>query len=1164
MRHAPLAILLALAYPNLDVYAEDTYIVTDPKGKAVFQVHFFGMGEHSPPKPPAPGVNNFHSTWSLTDAQKNMAREGLRYWAEVIQPRADYLPAQINVWTAEEENAEAIAPLMPNVPFDATRLQAALTGRNPMRGKESDAELEIGRLPIDSHPALPSQQPGGGNGDLSIIIRHELAHALGLTDTIFGYLRPRFAAKGSSWRTHLRDDNGNPARAGQEIMCSGCTPPADERQGFDLRRNRGYFSGEHVSEVLAGAMPGMPVKLNDENGLVNNDNLLHSGLTGSMVSHYAYRNYTAFMEAELAALQDLGYTIDRRNFFGHSVYGDGQTLANRSGYFARNAEGTGYLAGQANGATLGLGLHVYGSRNRISQQADLLTVGAGGAGVRVDGEGNTISIEPGVRVHADGLNGRGVMFAYGKGHALIQRGDVEALGEHGVALNFDFGHNASGDQKEYRGSYIRQGARLDNIALLPELAGALADNVDISGRVAGRAAAIHIADNALVGTINVMQGAQLQGDILSRYDQKDAAGQQRLTRLAFGRRADAQGRASDAADADFRFRYDGNISGPRNLELQTRGGITTLNGKVEVYAVHIGAGSTLGGAGSYALAPGGTFVNDGTLAAGDAIGRIAIQGNYRQTAQGQLRIRVDGQGRHDTLAVNGNAALAGRLTFVPVPGWYAPGWSTEIDSPVSVTGTTSGAFDLVQIEPPPGAPSMTVQARTAGYRLGAGEAATAPATLLADSTGQAPQTRAAAAVAVPVQPFAAERETGGVSGTGQTDSPTLTVQTAAQDGNRFRLSLTRATDAYSRYGDDANARAAGTALDRAAATATAALQPLYRALDFSAKDGSEVARGLHQLSPAGYSALFASSLDRERQLTALVDARERALSGESAGSDWQSFVVPFGSQARQAGDGAQIGYQSTGQGVLFGADTPLASGRWRVGLHGAVSHQSTRASSPDSGDGKVNAAELGVHARYAADPAQGGYWLGQARLGAEDASMDRNVAVGDYRGQNKAQWTGAFATLSAGGGYRWTLNRQVKLGVLAGLDYSRIARPALAEQGSATQLKLDAAHADAWQSRLGVDSGFNIEQASGTKMDAGLQLVWAHQLRAPNVTQHAELADSGFASSNRLAGRDALNVSVGLRYLMRHGPQLGLDLSSDLLRSGYDSMSGNLSVNWSY
>ena len=536
------AISMALGLSTLPAYAIESHLVYNAQGGAVFDARFFDVGDG--PFMPADGDDAppEESTWNINAQQKSKIVSALTYWANVLQPPAGQQPFIINVGTSDDEgNAFGGSQLVSSAPFSLTKLQAAFAGQNPGElDFGSHAQFTMGLLDYDTIAYQPSQIPRPSTTDLASVALHELAHGLGIMnmtveegtgdpdddappDFVATYM-PYYAETFGTWTEHLRDDNGNPAQRGQAILCTGC----DNEYGpnaFDVRLDRGYFTGDHVNEVLAGAMRGLPVKILGVDGSVDTDYMSHSELTNSLMSHQNYRNYTTFMEAELAMLQDMGYQIDRRNFFGFSVYGDGQTLVNQNGYSLRNAEGTGYIAGAYNTALLGLGLHIYGSNNQISQAADLLTAGAGGAGVRVDGEGNTLTVLPGTRIYADGLNGQGVMFTYGKDHNFIQRGDIQALGENGVAARFDFGHNLLGDATEYRGSYIRTYQIYDEDEdttyivdePLPELEGALVDNVDITGRIAGNLAAIYISSNALVNNINVMSGAQLQGDILSEY-----------------------------------------------------------------------------------------------------------------------------------------------------------------------------------------------------------------------------------------------------------------------------------------------------------------------------------------------------------------------------------------------------------------------------------------------------------------------------------------------------------------------------------------------------------------------------------------------------------------------------------------------------------------------
>ncbi|MGC4010207.1 MAG: autotransporter domain-containing protein [Pseudomonas sp.] len=816
------------------------------------------------------------------------------------------------------------------------------------------------------------------------------------------------------------------------------------------------------------------------------------------MSHQNYRNYTTFMEAELAALQDLGYQIDRRNLFGFSVYGDAQTLYNRNGYFQRDPSGTQYLVGAYNTTPLGLGLHVYGSNNLIYQQADLLTRGDGAAGARIDGEGNTLVVEPGTQIHADGLNGRGVLFAYGKDHNLIQRGDVQALGENGIAAEFNFGSNLMGNNIEYRGSYIHT-ANNAPAPLLPELEGALVDNVDISGRLAGSTAALSISSNALVNRINVMAGAQLQGDIVSAYNQQDNDGNQRLTQLSFGRLADSAGRATDQADANFRLRYDGNIQGINNLALNLRGGETSLNGQNQLYSVEVAEGATLAGNASYQLNANGEFTNRGTVAPGNSLGTIRVDGNYVQTESGQLLVEVNDKGAHDSLVVNGNADLAGRLSVAPLRGWYAPQWKMASSQLLQSTSTT-GAFDEVQ--------SVSV-------------------------------------------------------------SPTLSLLAAPQTNGSYLLSFNRASDAYAQYALSKSGSEVGHALSETASQVEAGntdRQKLYTTLDFSAADGSTVAKALEQLSPSAYSAMMASSLQREQQVADTISAREP---GKLRDDEWQAFIQPFGGNTRQNSDSHTVGFTNNSSGVIFGAETAASrDGNLVIGLHGAASKQSVNLKDPLHGDGNTSALELGVHARYAEDPMAGSYMLGSARIGYETGELKRKLNFDDYSAENKADWTGKSASLVGGGGYRFKLNDNVSLGPIATLTYTSLWRDGTHEKGAdGSTLKLKSQQFDSLRSSIGLNSAMKFPLDGGKAIKAEGQITWNHELLDTDLIQDATFANYQgvkFKSKNTVMDRDSMGLRGNIRYSLSENVDIGAGVASDLFRTGYNSVSGNLSLDWRF
>lgn len=387
--------------------AYETRVVTDHANTPLFQLRFFDQGEEYGNA--LSETEGEVSTWQLSAAQKDAVTQAVELWADILGPGANNaVPAAINVGTMNEVNADAISvanPTWQGTPWEGSSgLAGALIGDQSMN---PPAQIRIGKMNF-SIPDIPSPLPTGNGIDLVGTLYHEMGHALGISslalvgedddgNPVYG-----FDTEISPWDRHLVDRYGVTPTTDMEVVRSEpeTAPGADPVFTVGEMTESGVlFKGTHVSEVLAGALNGgLPIEGFEGDSL----DLSHIELDRSLMSHQDYRNYQVFMEAELAALQDIGYTIDRKNFYGFSVYGDNLTLSNGQGYFARNADGTAYLPGQPNTAAYGVGLHIYGSDNDITQTADLLACGTAGTGIRVDGEANTLRIAPGVHVSADG------------------------------------------------------------------------------------------------------------------------------------------------------------------------------------------------------------------------------------------------------------------------------------------------------------------------------------------------------------------------------------------------------------------------------------------------------------------------------------------------------------------------------------------------------------------------------------------------------------------------------------------------------------------------------------------------------------------------------------------------------------------------------------------
>ena len=558
--------------------------------------------------------------------------------------------------------------------------------------------------------------------DFAGTIRHELGHALGI---VFDHYKKNGQeiidediADKRSWTMHIVDQNGNPARPGLPIVTSA--KAKDPNRSFVVDEEvtpdgKGYlyFVGEHVTEVLDGATffgrSALPVNGWEESAKKGVYTFDGSHLeTAGMMSHRDYTNYTSFLEVELAVMQDLGYQLDRRAYFGRSIYGNGQNIVNEQGYFKRNDEGTAYLDNTYSVVPLGTGLHIYGSNNTVTQNANILTVGTGAAGVRVDGTGNTLIVPENTEIRADGPRATGLMVTYGSGHMVEQAGTVTAFGEGGTGVRFDFGSSSNGARDEYRGSYIRyirtvQGRDSANPGAIgeaknlplsdmdadtynankDELKGALVNHYNLSGALTGSENAIYIGRNAWVNNININKGASIQGNITSDWKHFGAAECEKIYDGVKGDGTDVL--AIQYNNSAYRYdgyipdlvtnvnfnadmSYNGNITGVDNMKMNVLSGALTYGGIANVASVQVAADAALFG-GTYMVndmsskmhsdfpvdATTGYVLNAGTIGAASADENMTINGNLSSNG----RLQAYGGGKGGQITVSGDAHIDG-------------------------------------------------------------------------------------------------------------------------------------------------------------------------------------------------------------------------------------------------------------------------------------------------------------------------------------------------------------------------------------------------------------------------------------------------------------------------------------------------------------------------
>ena len=1123
--------------------------VTHADGSPFLEFHVMKKGEE---------LDGTGSAANFTAKELREISSAAKAWSEYLGGKtANRSPVPVTFFKNTEENASAVSGAPDDWSPDR-RGYTAFAGalQRGWKATDEDSAVILGtalQITTDYEPRHVTKQTEAAA--LMPVMFHEFGHALGITNQSWAEddedededaPAPREFVPGtmSAFATHLRDMHGTPAKEGLKIV-----HVTDDGLDYDsvtteeARKDKSgkvfyagdddssgvTFKGTNVDEVLRGSpLAGVPVNGfemgEDSKGRIDYaPDLAHLEMRNSMMSHQEFRNYNTFLEAELAVLQDIGYKIDRRNFYGASVYADGQTITNRQGFFARDAKGAAYLEGVPNTSTYGAGLHVYGSGNTITQAADLLADGAGAVGIRIDGSGNSVTLEKGRRVTANGSNGMGVAVAWGHGHKVRLEGDVEATGKAGIGLSFDIGGNVVEEADVRRGSYLSTSGT--DRETLSALNGPLVDTASVAGSLRGTEA-IHIGALSYVKQVNIEEGASVSGPIVSEWDpealrrmpvakpdgsadgpssasdgdallarlgarsarmeevveESDAKnyigapeGDPLTTRLLFG--ADASGRPQGG----FSMEYAGDIRG-KSIDMAVSGGELSYGGTARVNSVTVEKGATLSGSGSLEAENGVT--NHGTVSpAGKEIGSMSVSRDYVQTGALDVQAKLDsGTASVDKLKV------AGKSTF-------AEGSEINVTFEPGFIGEEGAVLPL----------GSFVESGSGAEGLGNAQLS--------------------------------------VSGLG--DAFTVT-----REGDDIVISRTGYSAAA---GADGNSVAA--ALDASAGSATDEAKAIYTGLDFGG--AGSLASDLSSLSASLYNDSAKAAVAAGRFVTHTLERHQATPRAPGA----EAFLIPMGGRLTR---GTSQETRSTYGGLLSGAQKtfPAAGGTLTAGGFAAFLHHSDRFTGTGGSRSVTEGVHLGAHARYSPGSVPGLWAFGVVRGAVENTTMKRTVRAGGYSARTKAQWTSPQANLAAGIGHDFRITESLSAGPQAWIDYLALRRKAVTETGGAAALRVGGQTLQSLRGSVGARASWTPSPAA----ELQARVLWNHEFMSRGSVIRARFADWGARDfTEDKAGTDPNTVSAGVAFSLR--PAAGWAVAAEAgMERGRDTHGawGSLRVDWQF
>lgn len=311
--------------------------------------------------------------------------------------------------------------------------------------------------------------------------------------------------------------------------------------------------------------------------------------------------------------------------------------------------------------------------------------------------------------------------------------------------------------------------------------------------------------------------------------------------------------------------------------------------------------------------------------------------------------------------------------------------------------------------------------------------------------------------------------------------------------------------------------------------------------------------GLFAHNPAIYNLMLLSSLQREKQLTAALEIRPAK----------GAFALLYGENRQRSGSTPETHYNMASYGLLLGADLPLSAIEGlSVGWHAVIGRQTVKIRATPTDKGDANSVSAGLQMRYMPDSRRGGWVSSSLRVGREAAQATREEEV-LYR----AEWKGYSKALTLAGGYRWALTEHSSLGPVVGMQYTRLTRNAIKEQGEAGAFIMGQRGVTSLRGQVGAEWQAQWALTDKQSLHTWLQLLQEREFKAKNLHEQARFSFSTrqtFSSEVQNEGQRAFTLKTGGRYQLNENWSVGAEVGRQWDKSHQTNLSGAISVSASF